>query len=72
MLSELQTEKTMIIDRCFQKYSLNSCLVCSFISLGTVPFLLYTQLTLHAPREQYLLLSINFKALCGVCNTWEV
>lgn len=39
MLPELQTEKTLIIDRCFQKYSLNGCLVCSFISLGTMPFL---------------------------------
>lgn len=71
MLYELQTEKALIIDRCYQKYSLNSCLV-----WAQCHSCVFTQLTLHAPREQYLLLSVNFKAsfraLCGVCKSWEV
>lgn len=47
-------------------------LSCEFIRFPVV----YTELTSHTPREQYLLLSMNFKAsakaLCGACKSFEV
>lgn len=47
------------------------------LARGTTPFpLVYIELKFHARREQYLLLSMNFKASfpaqCGVCNSSEV